>query len=374
MSNAENKRLHLDSLFAVSSEKVQDSLSVLYAAPLLTDNQHINYIQNKYAQMIVADDTGSNNILSYCSLEKKESSFLKMSELVQEIYTFGRFLYQMRLKIKPYTTLHLFMFTSVSFLFQIIPLIILGKFYRKNVVIEFFNFHNYYLPEEGGTVVRYFLKIADAVIVPSDRQSRTLKQKRIKAVTFHEQIQIESITPRVIEGVQPKILVSAYFEDVFNINSLLKAFMLVKQKYPRAELFVAGVGSQQDSMKNIVLSKSLSGVYFKSKEETEQLYNEADIFVHSYHIEYFAHEILRAMAYGLPVIASPIGMVNKLIQKENILMYQFNDFSTLADHILLLVENNAITRQLSVNGAKFVRGYAAQNNSEDTVTFYRNFS
>ncbi|HDL02073.1 MAG TPA: hypothetical protein ENH23_07555, partial [candidate division Zixibacteria bacterium] len=201
MLNAENKRLLLDSLFTVSSEKVQDSLSVLYAAPLLTDNQHINYIQNKYAQMIVADDTGSNNILSYSSLEKKEFGVSKVSAFIKEIYLFGQFLYQLRSEIKSYTILHLFVFTSVSFMFQIIPLIILGKFYRKNVIIEFFDFQNYYLPEEGGTVVRYFLKIADAVIVPSDSQSRTLRQKKIQAVTFQKQIQIESITPRVIEGV-----------------------------------------------------------------------------------------------------------------------------------------------------------------------------
>ncbi len=374
MSNAENKRLFIDSLFAINAEKVQDSPSVLYAAPLLVDNQQTDFIQNKYSEMIVADDIGNKNILSYRSLGKKDLGLLKIFILAKEIYTFGQFLFLLRSTVKSYNVLHLFMFSSVSFLFQIIPLLILGKFYRKNVVIEFFDFKNYYLSEESGTVIRFFLKIADSVIVPSGHQSRSLRQKKIHAVTFKEQIQYEKIIPRVIEKVQPKILAAAHFEDVFNINNLLKAFRLVKQKYPRAELILAGSGSQQDYIQTLISNKSISGVSIVVGDESVDVYNEADIFVHSYHIEYFAHEILRAMAYGIPVVASPIGMVNKLIQRENILMYQFNDFSTLADNILLLVENNTVTRQLSVNGAKFVKEYTSQNFSEDLAIFYQNLS
>lgn len=374
MSYFENKRIQINSLATDATDIDQNELSVLYVTPLLINEEQKRFIQTKYSEMIFSDSSGSNNILSYCSLDKEKTELSFLSKFMQELYNFGQFFNMIRTNIKSVTTVHLFLFTSVSFLFQIVPLLILGKFYRKSVIVELFDLNNYYYPEESRTIPRYFLKLADCLIVPSRHQSRALRHKRIQAVTLKEQVNFDNITSRIIEEVQPLILVSTYFEDVFNLNCLLKAFKLVKQKYPRAELILSGSGSQKDNIANMVSVKSISGVSVLSSEEAKEFFGEADIFVHCYHVEYFAQEILQAMANGIPVIASPVGMVNKLIQNENILMYQFNDFSTLADNLLLLIENDSLPIELSVNGAKFAKEYLIAQPSNSLRTFYKNFS
>ena len=80
------------------------------------------------------------------------------------------------------------------------------------------------------------------------------------------------------------------------------------------------------------------------------------------------------MACGIPVLSSPLGMVNSLIQKENILMYQFNDFSTLADNFLMLIEDNSLVKKLSVNGVQFTRELSKTTSKNSMVSFYKNLS
>ncbi len=370
MSNAENRRIELGEIATKNVENLQDALSVLYAMPLLTSNQQADFVQNKYAELLQAEESDNNRLLNYQSIDRDTSLLLSAPKFVQEIYAFCQFCLLIRKNIKSVATMHLFFFSTVSFLFQIIPLLVIGKFYRKNVVLEFCNFKDYYLPEESSSIVRFFLKFADGVVVQSDRQCRTLKLKKIKAVSFKGRVQVENIEARVIENVQPKILVAANFESVFNANSVLKAFELVKQKYPRSELLFVGNGSQKNHIEKLLTS--YSGVSLHTESEMAELFTQAEIFVHSYHIEYFAPEILTAMAHGLPVIASPIGMVDHLIQKENILVYQFNDYSRLADNLLLLIEDENLTKNISENSVQFIKTFSSNNKSNQISQFYQN--
>ncbi len=371
MSNAENRRIELNQLSLAEADDCLEKVSVLYVAPIELDLQQSQFIQDRYAEMLDTDSC-AENILSYPKHQNKNSTLLNLLPFLRSLFLFGLFLLRVRTEIKQNSIMHLFVFSSVSFIFQIIPLFIVGKFYRKQVVVEFMDFQNYYLAEEPSMLIRYFLKFADSVIVLSHRQSRILRQKGVNALKAKSHLNLTNISPRVIERVQPFILASAYLEDVFNVNCLLKAFKLVKQKYPRAELVIVGSGSKNEKIEELIAESAINGVTLKSADNFSEYLCKADLFVHCYHIEYFAQEILTAMAHGLPVMASPIGMVNDLIQKENILMYQFNDFSTLADNFLLLIEDDSFTKKLSQNGADFARAFSSKLSKNSVSSYYNN--
>ena len=65
MSYFENKRIQINSLATDITDTAQDKLSVLYASPLLINEEQKRFIQTKYSEMIYLDSSGSNNILSY---------------------------------------------------------------------------------------------------------------------------------------------------------------------------------------------------------------------------------------------------------------------------------------------------------------------
>ena len=370
-----NINLHnINSLTADAYETLSAKKPVLFVTPTVEENIQQGFIQHKYGKLLFRENSVIKNNINYSTLKPKKNLLATISQKINEVYTHIRFMFLLRTEIKKYSAIHLFVFSTVSFLFQIIPLVILGKFYRKNVVVEFYDFKNYYLPEESKTYIRFFLQHADRVIVPSGRQSRALKQKMVDAYSFTTKFDAREITARTIERVQPHILVSAFFESVFNFNSLLEAYIRVKQKYPRTELTLLGRGSQKDAIEEIIAQRRISGVSIVESDPDNELYESADIFVHSYHIEYFAQDILKAMAYGIPVISSPLGMVKNLVQDENILMYQFNDFSTLADNILALIENDTLTQKLSEQSALYARKSIKSSSDDDILLFYKNLT
>ena len=359
--------------FVGDASKVADvKYPVLFVTPSQNNKAELEFIGQKYKKLLISEDLSVKNILNYSSLTSKSNLLVTASKQISQLYRYIRFLLLIRAEIKAYSSIHIFVFSSVSFLFQIIPLIILGKFYRKNVILEFFDFQNYFQPEESKTHIRFFLQHADSVIVPSGRQCRALRQKMVNAYTFTTKFNASVVVPRVIEKVQPQILVSAHLESIFNFNCLLEAYILVKQKYPRTEITLLGPGSHKKSMEQIVADRRIFGITFVDSDDDNKLFEQADVYIQSYHIEYLAQELLQAMAYGIPVISSPLGMVKNLVPDENILMYQFNDYSTLADNILLLIENDALTKKISEQGAKYVRQSTRINAEDDILAFYQN--
>lgn len=103
--------------------------------------------------------------------------------------------------------------------------------------------------------------------------------------------------------------------------TLLRAFALVKEQHPNAQLRVAG-GLWYDEVKD-ELDKLLDQYalhdhvqFLGQRQDVPQLLHAADAFVLSSKTEGLPNAVMEAMATGLPVVATNVGGVRELVENE----------------------------------------------------------
>lgn len=87
---------------------------------------------------------------------------------------------------------------------------------------------------------------------------------------------------------------------------------------------------------------------FPPTETIASFYAAADLFVLSSKVESFPRVVLEAMAFGLPVITTPVfGVLEQVVEGENALFYPPGDSSLLAKQIEKLVSDEALRGRMS---------------------------
>ena len=140
-------------------------------------------------------------------------------------------------------------------------------------------------------------------------------------------------------------------------QDLPNALALVQREhYPRLRYFVVGDRPSDYSRELSELAARLpDGIRDRLKivpecKDTALYYKAADIFLCTSRIESYPRVTLEAMAYGLPIITTPVyGIKEQVRENVNALFYAPGDFKSLADHIVLLCEDHELRRRLALN-------------------------
>ncbi len=145
------------------------------------------------------------------------------------------------------------------------------------------------------------------------------------------------------------------FCDRKNQRDLIEALALLPAAIARrVQIFLVGAdhGSYAKALRQRSHSLPLSVrnriQFFPPTESIDRFYAAADIFVLSSKIESFPRVVLEAMAFGLPIISTPVfGVVEQACEGENALFYSPGDAAKLAKHIELLVIDEALRKRMS---------------------------
>ncbi len=119
------------------------------------------------------------------------------------------------------------------------------------------------------------------------------------------------------------LVYAARFEKNKGIASLIEAIEILKKKNRKVSLSIIGSGPLAGSLQGLVDEKGLSEqIYFagwlKGPREIAEAYRQARIFINPALNEGGPRVALEAMACGLPLITTPIGLMPDLIRhKEN---------------------------------------------------------
>ncbi len=168
-------------------------------------------------------------------------------------------------------------------------------------------------------------------------------------------------------------------EEKYGIQYLIKAFKILKDKYPEIslKLLLVGKGTKENDFKKMVSDLGISDVTrftgFISPAEVSFYHNMLDISVFISSEESFGVSVLEASACEKPVVVSNAGGLPEvvednvsglIVEKENI------EQTAKAIEKLLLDKNLRIT--LGQNGRKRVRKYFnIENNVETMLNIYK---
>jgi glycosyltransferase involved in cell wall biosynthesis len=86
--------------------------------------------------------------------------------------------------------------------------------------------------------------------------------------------------------------------------------------------------------------------------QTTQYYRAADLFVCTSQLESYPRVILEAMAYGLPIVTTPVfGIREQVREGVNALFYEAGDSGALADRLRNVLQDEALRVRLASKSA-----------------------
>lgn len=144
------------------------------------------------------------------------------------------------------------------------------------------------------------------------------------------------------------------------MDSVIKAFRIIKETLPEASLVLASQGNELEQMKTLAKENlpenSYEFVGFVSEGKMREFYNMADVFIYPSHYG-FGLSALEAMACGTPVIVGATLDALDFIDDEELLVDPENSYS-LAQKVLCLISNREKYKQKSEEGIKTAKKYS----------------
>jgi L-malate glycosyltransferase len=170
---------------------------------------------------------------------------------------------------------------------------------------------------------------------------------------------------------QYTILCNAPSMPLKGIHILLQALALVKNLKPNVKLWIPGVDKfYYEGLKGLFLNTAYQNYIMKlisvndlnknivflgrlSASDIADRMSKASVFVMASSIENHSSTLIEAMKIGTPVISSFVGGIYEYVKHgENGLLYRFEDYESLKEHIIMLFNNPVLANTLSLNASK----------------------
>jgi phosphatidylinositol alpha 1,6-mannosyltransferase len=159
-----------------------------------------------------------------------------------------------------------------------------------------------------------------------------------------------------------------------SVEHVIEAFRLAGEFLPRGmiHLVVAGAGPQEQEIRAAAPPGVTFLGFLERRSRLPDLYANCDAFVFASVTETLGLVVLEAMASGLPVVAAPAGGVrDHLRDGVNGLAYPNGDVGTMAQAMVRLAGDWALTRRLARGARRTAEGLSWDNEMERLDRSYR---
>lgn len=314
------------------------------------------FLQN---QADIVEISSYKNIKLFSSL-----NWLWRFNILKKTFLNILFLKNLSYEIINFDIVHIICLSGSSFWGYVLPVILLSGFFGKKIILDYRNSNSLSNINEKNFLYRKLFCLCKMILVLSDSQQQQINKLNLKSTFIPESVELDKITLRKIKVVQPKIIIYDTFEKNNFFTGIIKAFTIVKQKYPRTEMIVATSGSRKKILESLISYEDVHGISLVEMTDQNarwQCFKEADIYLNCSQNDNLTRSILEALAFGLPVITTPIGFVDTFIHRQNVLYIRYPDYNSIASHIIELVENPVLVEKLSQEGRKTTENYSYEN-------------
>lgn len=245
---------------------------------------------------------------------------------------------------------HVFSASYFSFLLAPLPAVLIARLLGKPVVM---NYRSGEAPDHlrRSPIARATLRHVEQNAVPSRFLHDVFTTFGIRSEIIPNIVDVERFRFRRRERLQPRILTTRNFETLYNLPCTLRAFRLVQDRYPDAQLTLVGAGSQGEALRRLAQELRLEHVTFAGRvppDEIWRYYAEADLYLQTPNIDNMPASVLEAFASGCPVVATDAGGVSAILTNDlHGLLVPCNDHEAAANAMLRLLEDPALARRVA---------------------------
>ena len=218
-------------------------------------------------------------------------------------------------------------------------------------------------------LIKPTLKAADAIVVPSAFLEKVFARKAVRVTVVPNIIDLGRFTPSstmrrpFFRPDSVNIFVARNLEPLYDIETALRAFQVVRHEIPEAKLRVAGSGPEEQKLielsRELGIGESVTFLGRISNENMPELYRSSDIAVNSSLVDNMPISILEALASGVPVVSTNVGGIPVLVEDgKTALLVPPRDPRGMAEAVLALVRDPIRYSDVRDAGMRLVRRYA----------------
>lgn len=272
--------------------------------------------------------------------------------------------------------LHVLAASWLYFFIVVYPAVLLAWLRGKRIVL------NYRGGEAGPFFERYgwlagpVFALSDVVTAPSRFLMELIGTRFGVKVKIVPNILNSSVFRfRSRTAFRPRMIVSRQLERLYDIETALRAFRLVQQRYPDASLWIAGEGSQKQYLEGLAAEWKLSNVRFLgqvSHNELPTIYDQCDVLLNASLADNFPGSLMEASAAGLAVVTTGVGGIPYVYTHEKTaLLVEPGDWRAMADAVCRVVEEPQFSSRMTREAAALAK---ACEWSEVRKSLYRTYA
>ncbi len=282
--------------------------------------------------------------------------FLSEVRGVRTLFKTGIYLLQLLGDLPRADTVHLLASSHLSFFIDSCPAILLSRLFRKRLILNYRGGEAEIFFNRWRKVAIPLLRKADALTVPSGFLKAVFAKFGLPSRIIPNIVDLEIFVFRPPETLRERLINTRHLEPVYNIDCVLNAFRIVKERLGGVRLVLAGSGSEEERLRGLAKEWGLRNTEFLggvNHSELAELYGGGGVFVNASRADNMPNSILEAFASGLPVVSTRTGGIPYLIRhEENGLLVGPDDHEGLAREVIRLFEDRKLARRLAENARR----------------------
>lgn len=260
-------------------------------------------------------------------------------------------------------------FDSVSLIRDFI-FIMLARRYKMKVVVFFRGWDLKFaerLEKKYLSLFKFVYFKADAIIELSSEFKKKLLSWGYKKNIYLETtlvdknlvngLTVDEVSSKYKKIENPRLLFLSRIEPAKGIYETIQTYEILKEKYPRSSLSIAGDGRETANVEKFLTAKKIDDVYFighVSGKEKQECFKKSHIFIFPSYSEGMPNTVLEAMAFGLPVITRKVGGLTDFFENDKHGYFTYSkDPEVFFGFIDSLLENPALMQKIAVENYKF---------------------
>ena len=161
-----------------------------------------------------------------------------------------------------------------------------------------------------------------------------------------------------------------------NIDVIIRAIALAKEKVPTINFAMAGHGIAMESLKNLAkelgVEKEVKFLGTLDKQMLAKIYRASKIFAIASTSETQSMTLMQAFGCGLPAIGVKARALPEYINQRNGFLVEPGDYKTLAEKFVFLFKNPIERQALSMGALEFIQNFSAERIAGAWEEIYKN--
>jgi L-malate glycosyltransferase len=261
---------------------------------------------------------------------------------------------------------HVLACSWLYFFVIVCPAVAISRIRGKRVILNYRGGQADDFLRRSAFALKPFFRMAHVVTAPSQFLVKVLGNRiGVPVEIVPNIVNFRRFAFRERNPIQPKMIVTRHLLKLYDIESVIRAFGQVQERYPEASLLIVGTGDQENYLRGLVTTLTLKNVDFLGyvpQEDLPAVYDRCDILLNASLADNFPGSLVEAAAAGLVVVSTAVGGIPYIFENgASAILVQAGDWKGLADGALRALADPAFASRLKAAALGRCQSYDWKN-------------